>query len=124
MASDKGPFYRALGGALRKARVAKGIKQGPLAGAVGLSRTSITNIERGRQPIEVEVLVRLAMTLGTSVTDLIPMREVTERALPRKARHLDPQKRAWVRRIISPVDGGGEGEKNGSTIRARTTKSS
>ena len=121
MAIDQGLFYRTLGENLRKVRGAKKIKQGPLAGAVGLSRTSITNIERGRQRVDVELLVRLATTLGVAVNELVPsMRSSKQKALPRKARQLDPKARAWVQRIIE-VDGGVE-VTNGSKIQSRTTK--
>ena len=51
MATNKANFDRALGGRIRAARDRAGVKQEQLAQAVGLSRTSITNIERGRQGV-------------------------------------------------------------------------
>lgn len=39
---------------------------------VGLSRTSVTNIELGRQSVLVHQLVAFAQALGVSVEDLIP----------------------------------------------------
>lgn len=42
-------FHQAFGDAVRVARDRKGMTQDGLAKAVGLTRTSITNIEAGRQ---------------------------------------------------------------------------
>jgi transcriptional regulator with XRE-family HTH domain len=125
VASDQGPFYRALGERLRKARVKKNIKQGELARAVGLARTSITNIECGRQPVEVRVLVQIATTLGTSVTRLIPRSERSSEELPRKAQRLNSSTQAWVRRVIGAgKGGGGEDEHHGTKVFSRTTEGS
>lgn len=40
--------------------------------ALGLSRTSITNIERGRQPIQLHTLYKIADVLGVEPTALLP----------------------------------------------------
>src|SRR5579863_3338083 len=72
MASPQGPFYETLGQRLREARRSAKLTQDDLARAVGISRTSITNIETGRQPLYVHVLMRIAEILGKSATDLMP----------------------------------------------------
>jgi len=41
--------------------------------ALGLSRTSITNIERGRQPIQLHTLYKIADVLGVEPTALLPV---------------------------------------------------
>lgn len=46
--------------------------QEDLALALGLSRTSITNIERGRQPIQLHTLYKIADVLGVEPTVLLP----------------------------------------------------
>jgi transcriptional regulator with XRE-family HTH domain len=43
-----------------------------MADAVGLSRSSIANIERGRQPIYIHALVRIAKRLQIPISNLIP----------------------------------------------------
>lgn len=45
--------------------------------ALGLSRTSVTNIERGRQPVQLHTLYRIAATLGVEPTLLLPVASVT-----------------------------------------------
>jgi transcriptional regulator with XRE-family HTH domain len=60
-----------LGQRVRALRVAHNMTQQQLADAVGLSRTSITNVEAGRQgDIGVVNLIALAEALGTSIADL------------------------------------------------------
>jgi len=48
------------------------MSQQAFAKAVGLSRTSITNIERGRQPISLHTLYFMADILGVEPSDLLP----------------------------------------------------
>ncbi len=71
MALPQGIFYEALGKKIRQARDERNISQGAMARVVGLSRTSITNIEKGRQPVQVHVLVKIAETLSVNLTTLL-----------------------------------------------------
>jgi transcriptional regulator with XRE-family HTH domain len=48
------------------------MSQDAFAKAVGLSRTSITNIERGRQPVSLHTLYSMADILGVEAVDLLP----------------------------------------------------
>jgi transcriptional regulator with XRE-family HTH domain len=98
----QGEFYLALGQKVREARKAAKVTQEQLARAVGLSRTSITNFEKGRQPIYAHVLVRVAQALGKDPSHLIssPQTGVQTDDDP-KLRKLDTKKRAWVNLVIS-----------------------
>jgi transcriptional regulator with XRE-family HTH domain len=71
---DIDPFYKHIGMTLRGAREALSMTQAELAQVVGLSRTSLTNIELGRQRILVDQLAELANALHISVSSLIPER--------------------------------------------------
>jgi transcriptional regulator with XRE-family HTH domain len=57
---------------VRTARERIGMTQTELAGRLGLSRTSITNIERGRQVVLVHQLLALSVALEISAADLLP----------------------------------------------------
>jgi len=57
---------------LARRRTDKGMSQAAFAKAVGLSRTSITNIERGRQPVNLHTLYSMADILGLEAGDLLP----------------------------------------------------
>lgn len=63
MASD---FYAALGANIRKRREKLGLTQDQLAGEIGLSRTSIVNIEAGRQGIAVHQFVDISESLAVA----------------------------------------------------------
>ncbi|MBM0235934.1 helix-turn-helix transcriptional regulator [Micromonospora sp. ATA32] len=60
-----------FGQRVRALREAAGLRQADLAAKVGLARTSIANIEAGRQDTTVTVLLALADTLDTTVGALL-----------------------------------------------------
>lgn len=64
-------FYEAIGNRIQKARHGK-MTQESLASAIALTRTSIVNIERGRQQLLVHTLVDIARALQVPIADLIP----------------------------------------------------
>jgi transcriptional regulator with XRE-family HTH domain len=99
MASTKADFDRALGGSIRAARDRAGVKQEQLALAVGLSRTSITNIERGRQGVQAYLLVRIAEVLGRPAGELLPGLDPGD-PIADKVKELEPSKRAWAERVM------------------------
>jgi DNA-binding XRE family transcriptional regulator len=56
-----------LGDVIRQTRERRGMTQGQLAGAVGLERTSITNIERGTQRLQLNTLILVADALSMNL---------------------------------------------------------
>jgi transcriptional regulator with XRE-family HTH domain len=76
-------LYRQFGRRLRELREAAGLTQGEVADRVKLKRTSITNIERGRQHIALHQLFLLAAAVGKDPSDLLPEAEsVMQELLP------------------------------------------
>ena len=67
----------AFGRGLRKARVEAELTQRELASRVGLARTSITNIERGTQPVSLHHLFVLSSAVGVRPEALLPDERVT-----------------------------------------------
>lgn len=65
-------FYKLLGDLINQKRRAANKSQEKLASSVGLLRTSITNIEAGRQKIQVYTLYRIASALDIPVSSLLP----------------------------------------------------
>jgi transcriptional regulator with XRE-family HTH domain len=60
-------FYTSLGSQIRKTREQAGVTQQYVAGAVGLARSSMANIEAGRQgDVSAFLLVELADVLGAA----------------------------------------------------------
>ncbi len=68
-------MLREFGPRLAVARKRKGLKQLALGSCLGLSRTSISNIERGEQRISLEFAYQAAFVLGVSLQDLLPTLE-------------------------------------------------
>ena len=101
MSDTKAEFDRVLGERIRKARDEAGVTQDELGGLVGLSRTSITNIERGRQGVQAYLLTRIATVLGRSPGALLPPEEAaTPAMLSEKVKNLEPRKREWAERVM------------------------
>jgi len=66
------PIYLDFGQRLRKARRQAKLTQDALGKRVGLSRTSITNIEQGNQHVGLHLLYELAKAVGVRPVDLLP----------------------------------------------------
>jgi transcriptional regulator with XRE-family HTH domain len=65
------PFYVEIGRRLRTARTDADFTQVELGMAVGLSRTSITNIELGNQQPSLYTFVRICVALGQNPAELL-----------------------------------------------------
>ncbi|MGO9409307.1 MAG: helix-turn-helix domain-containing protein [Spirochaetia bacterium] len=114
--------YRAFGRRLRDARRKAGMTQARLAKAVEISRTSITNIEAGRQPVYLHLFMRLAEVLGLAGADLLPTSTETEPSgeMTELLSGLPSDTRDWINRVISSPE---EGGPNAAEILARKTES-
>ena len=71
----KGKFYEELGSNILKLRTTAGVSQHELSRHIGLSRTSVLGIEKGRQAIDILPLVKIAEYLMVPITDLLPLSE-------------------------------------------------
>ena len=91
-------FYAAVGRRIAKAR-AGAVTQEALAKKTSLTRTSIINIEKGRQQILLHTLVGIAQVLHVPLTDLIPDSDSLETLLHDKTR----KGVAWVRSSTSDL---------------------
>ena|SRR5579859_632616 len=69
-------LYEQIGYRIRQARQAAGLTQENLAEKVSLTRTSVTNIEKGRQKVLVHTLADIARELDVPLATLLPDKEV------------------------------------------------
>jgi transcriptional regulator with XRE-family HTH domain len=82
------------------------VSQETLAAAVGLSRSSIANIECGRQKIGVSLLYEIADVLQTTPHELLPAPEPkspmqgADIPLPDD---MPSEDRDWIRTVLNPV---------------------
>jgi transcriptional regulator with XRE-family HTH domain len=101
-------LYRAIGKLVRLARERAALTQEQLAARVGLTRTSITNIERGRQKIQVHTLCAIAEAVGVPCSALLPaITTQLPNAIDRDRLHKLPlPEREWVERVIAAKEDG------------------
>jgi transcriptional regulator with XRE-family HTH domain len=67
-------FYKQLGANIRKSRRRLELSQDDLARSIGLTRTSLTNIENGRQHPPLHTFCDLAEQLKVDISALLPNR--------------------------------------------------
>lgn len=70
--SQQDTFYQQLGQNIRNWRDRRGLSQAALANLVGLTRTSMTNIENGRQHPPLHTFCEIADHLKVDVSELLP----------------------------------------------------
>lgn len=113
-------FYGAFGRTLSEMRRKKRISQEMLADELGLSRTSITNIEKGRQPVQLYSLYVIARLLGTDVKELLPSATVFER--PERAQGLNVSRSEWLQTMNVVLDPAGDDDAHHRTTSSKTPR--
>lgn len=98
------PLYEEFGRLLRDQRDKEGLTQKDISERVGLSRTSITNIELGKQHVSLHLLYKLASAVNTSPTNLLPdnkfaapSNDLLAEALDET--HLDEEAKGWIKKF-------------------------
>jgi transcriptional regulator with XRE-family HTH domain len=69
---SRSAVYSNVGARIRDERERRNVSQEMLADRVGLTRTSITNIEKGRQRVLLHTLLEIARVLNLKPTRLLP----------------------------------------------------
>src|SRR5690242_12049332 len=90
--------YRILGKRLRELREQKDIPQEELATFAGLTRSSIANIESGKQRVFVHQLLQFAARLKVGVAELLSEREFAPEAVQEASRQ---DRTAFLERVKS-----------------------
>jgi len=72
MSDFNSSLNKLLGERIKKSRLDLGMNQIELANAVGLGRTTITNIEVGRHQVPLSVLYKIARTLNIEIHSILP----------------------------------------------------
>lgn len=72
MEIDERALYQYIGKQLKARRQAAGLTQQRLADRLEMTRTSITNIEHGRQRLPLHLLYRLCLTLEIDTSSVLP----------------------------------------------------
>lgn len=103
-------LYKDFGRRVRKARLAGDLTQEQVADRVGLTRTSITNIERGSQHIALHQLFLIASAVGVDPQVLLPDQEraLDELVSPGVLKKLDADEESldFAVRVLRKSSGG------------------
>ena len=112
-----GEFYQRFGQNLRQARRAAGLSQADLAVAIKLTRTSISNIEKGRQKVSLHTFGEMLHALSVQPSELLP--DARTVPLPSGLNSLAHDERDFVNRGLGRF----EKEEHGSSLDANSQNS-
>ena len=96
-------FYCEVGVRIRAAREHISASQEKIASTVGLSRTSLTNIERGNQKFLLHTFIGIATALGVPPTDLLPPTGGSLLDSSLLPKNMERVERDFVERALSPL---------------------
>ncbi len=102
-------LYQQVGILVRLARENRGLSQLDLAQRIGLQRTSVTNIEAGKQKIQLHTLFNVAHALGISPESLLPLDDIVDTEMIDKQlqeQNIDSEEQMWIKRVLSSDDHG------------------
>ncbi len=107
-------LYEAIGVRIKDVRRSRGLTQAALASSLFLSRTSLANIERGRQRILVHTLIEIANALGVAIAALIPtdaVKSSEKRPEHQALTDMTETDREFVTSVLTPSGGEYEDSK-------------
>lgn len=98
--SNNQTFYKELGCRVREAREKNHLTQEALAIKVSLTRTSITNIEKGRQQLLVHTLLEISRALNVTLESLLPEPQFLTEELDDILKTESLQTQKWIRAVV------------------------
>jgi transcriptional regulator with XRE-family HTH domain len=96
-------LYVELGDLVRSQRESTGMTQSELARLVGMTRASISNIESGRQRLQIHTLYDVARVLKVRPEALLPTYADSkpEAIVDRLPPELTPKEREWAVKVLA-----------------------
>jgi transcriptional regulator with XRE-family HTH domain len=104
LVKDHQALYLEVGRRIRNARKDRKLSQEDLASLVSLTRTSITNIEKGRQKFLLSTFVDIAHALRVETATLLP--EVAgepEKELEKALKNRSDPEKVWIKSALLAV---------------------
>lgn len=101
---DHEAFYEEVGRRIQQARkrIKPRLTQDGLAQLVNLSRTSITNVEKGRQKLLLHTLIDIADALQVQAATLIPQPEAAGRQnLDDALKNRPKSEKTWIKSTVN-----------------------
>lgn len=98
-------FYKEIGQRIYKARKKAELTQEALASLVSLSRTSLTNIEKGRQKMLLHTFVEIADKLKVTPDSLLPETSITtvDKELNQLLKGRPRKTQEWVKSTMKSI---------------------
>ncbi|MDR7279807.1 helix-turn-helix domain-containing protein [Catenuloplanes atrovinosus] len=114
---DVDDFYVEVGRRIRSARMSIGMTQSQLGIKVGLTRTSITNLEAGRQRLPLHTFAAIENALGVASGSLLAPHSTNTKTQLAQAieQHLTSAPittREFVQKLIAQLEPTNEGSRN------------
>lgn len=98
-------FYVKLGKNIREARERRGLTQASLASLIQLTRSSVANVERGRQKLLAHHLARVAKALRFSADELLPSQSLEAGSrLDHLLQARSENERQWISKALAEGD--------------------
>jgi transcriptional regulator with XRE-family HTH domain len=102
--NDQKAFYVYVGQRIREERDRMGLTQEALASLVSLTRTSITNIEKGRQKLLLHTFVDIVNALQSSPSELLPEIDISpEKELKELLKGKPRNAQEWVKSTLKSM---------------------
>ena len=98
--AERKQFYQDFGLNIKKRRLKEGFSQQGVADSVGLSRTTLTNIESGRQNVLLHTFVDIVQALNADPKDLLPQKSTVPQDVQKKIDSIPPEFRNFVKQTI------------------------
>ena len=99
--AEQSVFYSHIGQKINQIRRARNLSQNVLGQIVGLSRTSIVNIERGKHRVQTHTLVEIANALKIDLSDMLPVEiTINENLLSDIPKNLKPDEKNSVAKFL------------------------
>jgi len=96
-------LYKFIGLRVKTEREDLEMSQATLAGHLGLTRTSVSNIENGQQKVQLHTLFQIAKVFGIPVLDLLPTSSHQAAVKEKHLKRLSPGEREWVKGFLATV---------------------
>jgi transcriptional regulator with XRE-family HTH domain len=97
-------LYEEIGSRIENFRKEKKLTQKELADKVGLTRTSIVQIEKGEQRVPIDKLYKIAKAVNLKVYDLLPDEEFLESSFDKVSEErLDENEKEELLEVLSKI---------------------
>ncbi|MEO1211115.1 MAG: helix-turn-helix transcriptional regulator [Cyanobacteria bacterium J06638_20] len=100
---NKDLFYVDLGKKIRAVREERKLTQEALASLLSITRTSVTNIEKGRQKMFLHTFLEITQVLGVSLDVLMPSTKYSSSLEDVLKEKLDQKELDWVQETINEI---------------------